>query len=223
MTTLTTTQLTTLPRVNLLPPEVEEQRRLRKVQVGLGAALLAALGAVGALTVLANGAVGDAQSDLDQANARGRQLQAQQNQYAEVPLVYAQVEAAQAQLSEAMGKEIRWSYFMNDISLRVPSSIWLTKMTVTQQVDGPAVATTAGTGSYLTPGIGSVQFEGKGLAHNNVAAWLDRLAKQKGLSQPYFTSSRKELIDETVVVSFASEATVTDEALSQRYTQKAGS
>ena len=228
MTTLTTTSLATLPRVNLLPPEIAEQRRFRKVQAGLGAGVLTALGVVGALTLLANGAVNDAQSDLDAAKAEQGRLQAQQAQYAEVPVVYAQVEAAQAQLSQAMGKEIRWSYLLNDISLKVPGKVWLTSMTVTQDVDGAAAATAAaptvpGTGEYLQAGLGSVTFQGMGYAHNDVAAWLDKLAKQEGLTQPYFTNSAKEAIGSESVVNFTSQATITEEALSERYVQKAGS
>ncbi|HET7736643.1 MAG TPA: PilN domain-containing protein [Nocardioidaceae bacterium] len=224
MSTSTVNLLAGLPRVNLLPPEIEQARRFRRVQAGLGAGVLAAVGVVGALTLLANGAVSDAQSELDAETARGAQLQAQQAQYAEVPLVYAQVEAAQAQLSQAMGKEVRWSYFLNDLSLKVPGKVWLTSMTVTQNVDADPAAAAVPTDTYLSPGIGSVTFQGNGYAHNDVAAWLDALAKQKGLTQPYFTSSAKEAIGAQSAVTFTSQATITEEALSQRYTQqKAGS
>jgi len=227
MSTTTATRLATLPRVNLLPPEIEEQRRFRKVQAGLGAGVLAAVAVVGALMLLANAAVNDAQSDLDDATARQARLQAQQAQYAEVPIVYAQVEAAEAQLGLAMGKEVRWSYFLNDLSLKVPGKVWLTSMTVTQEFDG-AVAATAdpaavpGTSTYLTAGMGTVTFQGKGYGHNDVAAWLDALAKQNGLIQPYFTNSAKEAIGSETAVSFTSQATITEQALSGRYVQKAG-
>ncbi len=226
MSTLTATRVATMPRVNLLPPEIEEQRRFRRVQAGLGAGLAAAAVAVLALTVLANGAVSDAEDDLAVAQARGTQLEAQQAEFAEVPLVYAQVEAAQAQLSQAMGKEVRWSYFLNDLSLTAPAKMWLTSMTVTQNVDAsPAVTTTVpGNEAYLSTGLGTVTFEGMGYKHNDVAAWLDALARQSGLTDPYFTNSEKKLIGDEVSVSFSSQATVTDEALSGRFTQqKAGS
>ena len=226
MSTLTATSVATLPRVNLLPPEIAEQRRFRKVQAGLGAGVLAALGVVGALTLLANGAVNDAQSDLDAAQAEQSRLKAQQAQYAEVPVVYAQVEAATAQLSQAMGNEVRWSYFLNDLSLKIPGKVWLTSMTVTQNVDGAAasaVAPTVADTGYLEPGLGNVSFQGVGYSHNDVAAWLNALAKQNGLTQPYFTNSAKEAIGSESVVNFTSQATITEEALSERYTQKAGS
>jgi hypothetical protein len=55
-----------------------------------------------------------------------------------------------------------------------------------------------------------------------VAAWLDALAKQKGLTQPYFTTSTKEPIGDEAAVTFSSQATLTEDALSQRFAQKAG-
>jgi len=223
MSTLTATRLGTLPRVNLLPPEIEERRRLKKVQAGLGAGVAAAAVVVGGLTLLAMAQVSSAQKDLDASKARGVQLQAEANKFAEVPLVYAQVEAAEARLGQAMGQEIRWSFFLNDLSLKTPNKVWLTKMTVAQTVDAETVAAPATSGGYLTPGIGSVAFEGNGLAHNDVAAWLDALAKQKGLNQPYFTKSEIAPIGSDKSVKFSSQATITEEALSGRYTQKAGS
>lgn len=221
MSTLTATRLGTLPRVNLLPPEIGERRRLKKVQTGLGAGVAAAAVVVGALTLLAMAQVDSAQEDLDASKSRGVRLQAEANKFAEVPLVYAQVEAAEAQLGQAMGQEVRWSFFLNDLSLKTPNKVWLTKMSVAQNVD--TASAVAESGSYLTAGLGSVTFEGHGFAHNDVAAWLDALAKQKGLSQPYFTKSERTEIGTRDTVKFASQATITEEALSGRYTQKAGS
>lgn len=228
MSTLTAASTATLPRVNLLPPEIAERRRFRKVQTGLGAGVAGALAVVGALTLLAVGQVSDADNGLAESKAEGTRLQAQTNEYADVPKVIAQVEAAEAQLSAAMGKEVRWSYFLNDLSLKVPGKVWLTSMTVTQDVDSAAAdavgnPTAPSSSTYLEPGLGTVTFAGSGYAHNDVAAWLDALAKQKGLTQPYFTSSSKELIGEESSVNFTSQATITDEALSGRYSQKAGS
>ena len=224
----TTTRLATLPRVNLLPPEIAEAQRFRKVQAGLGLGVLAALGVVGALFVGATSQVADAQDELDAQNARSAKLKAQQAQYAEVPVVYAQVEAARAQLAAAMGQEVRYSYFLNDLSLSVPSKVWLTSMTVVQTdtaapVAGAPVTAAPGSTGYLTPGVGNVTFEGYGLKHNDVAAWLDALARTHSLNQPYFTSSKLEELEGTEVVKFASQATFTEEALSKRWTEKAGS
>jgi Tfp pilus assembly protein PilN len=222
----TGTHLVALPRVNLLPPEIEAARRFRKVQVGLGAGVAGAVVVVGALVVAANGQVHSASDDLATAKARGATLQAQQAKYAEVPLVYAQVEAGQAQLSQAMGKEIRWSYFLNDLSLRTPAKVWLESVTVAEQVDDAPVGATAAAATgptYGTPGIGTVTFKGRGYRHNDVAAWLRALGDQPGLADPYFTSSTQDAIGDEESVTFDSQAVITEEALSGRFSDKAGS
>lgn len=225
MSTLTTAnRVATLPRVNLLPPEIQQLRRFRRVQGALAAGVVAALGIVGALFVLANGQVSNAQDDVALNEARGAQLQNQVAEYAEVPAVHAQVDAARAQLDQAMGKEIRWSYFLNDLSLKIPSRVWLESMTVVQAVDQPSTPTTVPTQDFLTTGLGTVAFAGRAYAHNDVAAFLDSLAKQTGFAQPYFTDSTEDALgDRDHAVKFSSSVTLTDEALSKRYTQKAGS
>ncbi len=122
MSTQTTTLLATLPRVNLLPPEIEQARRFqaragrprrRGRRVARRGALLCSCWRIAQ--------VGKAQDDLDANVAQGTQLQAKVAEYAEVPLVYGQVEAAHAQLGQAMGQEVRWSYFLNDLSLKIPT------------------------------------------------------------------------------------------------------
>ena len=221
MSTLTATRTATLPRVNLLPPEIEQERRFRRVQLGLGAGVLVSLGVAGALFLAANGQVADAEEQLSDSKRQTTRLESQAAEYSQVPLVYSQVEAARAQLELAMGGEIRWSFFLNDLSLKTPGKVWLTTMTVASNAAAPAG--TVGTPGYLNPSLGSVTFEGKATKHNDVAAWLDSLAKQKGYDQPYFTDSSKEEIGEQEVVKFTSQVSITEDALSKRYVQKAGS
>ncbi len=225
MSTLTTTRLVTLPQVNLLPPEIEQERRFRRTQFALGAAVVASLGVVGVLFLAASNQVSSAQGDLADSKRETTKLEARAAEYSQVPLVYAQVEAARAQLELAMGKEIRWSFYLNDLSLKIPNSVWLTTMTVTpNEAVGLAPAPVAGTAAgYLESGVGAVAFDGHAMKHNDVAAWLDSLAKQKGYTQPYFTESTKEKIGTREVVRFKSQVTVTEDALSKRYIQKAGS
>lgn len=222
--TETTTQLVALPRVNLLPPEIGQARRLRKLQAGLGAGVGASVLVVGALALAAAGQVSDAQDGLDTAKARNSQLQAETAKYADVPAVYAAVDAKKAQLELAMGKEVRWSYFLNDLSLRTPGKVWLDSVTVSEVVDASPAGTAVPLAQTLTtPGVGTVTFSGHGYQHNDVASWLRALGQQDGLADPYFTKSAEEAIGDQDSVTFESQAVITEDALSGRYLQKAGS
>jgi Tfp pilus assembly protein PilN len=209
------TGLATLPRVNLLPPEIEERRRFRRIQYALGGGVLAAAGAVALGFVLAAGSVSAANAEYEAAAAEGARLQAETAKYADVTAVYAQASAAEAMLAEAMGEEVRYSRFLSDLSLSVPENVWLTSLSFSQAAVEPAVGETE-------PGVANLTVSGKGFSHDDVALWLESLAAQSTYTNPYFSSSEETLIGTRTAVSFSSTAALTPEALSGRYTKPAG-
>jgi len=207
--------LPVLPRVNLVPPEIAERATFRRIQYGLGGGLLATLGVVALLYVAAVGSVNDATTELATATATGTALQAETAKYADVQAVYARAAAAEAMLTQAMGEEVRYSQFMNDLSLTVPENVWLNNVTFGQAPVPAALGSTV-------PGIGTVTFTGVGFKHDDVAVWLESLAKQKGYTDLFLTSSTAALIGNRETVNFTSTATLTADALSGRYTTPAG-
>ena len=204
-----------LPKVNLLPPEIGEAVRFRKITYGLGGGLLATLGAVALLYVAAVGSVNDATTELQTAQATGASLQTETAKYADVTAVYARAAAAEAMLTQAMGEEVRFSQYLNGLSLTVPENVWVENVTFAQAPVLPAVGSTV-------PGVGTVTFTGVGFKHDDVAVWLESLTRQKGYIDPYFTSSTLAQIGVRDVVNFSSTVTMTAEALSGRYTTPAG-
>jgi Tfp pilus assembly protein PilN len=229
MSTQTLVRIGTLPIVNLLPPEFGEAQRLRKLQMGLGAGVLVSVGVVAALVFGAAGQASDARSDLDSTKAEGVSLQVQTTKYANVPAVIAKVDAAELQRSSAMSQEIRWSSYLNDLSLQIPAGMWLTNVAATQSsVDAAAAVPLPGVApAYPDPGIGTVTLDGQAYRHNDVATWLEALAHERGWTQAYFTNSAEDPLlvgpGGDPVVKFTSQVTVTSDALSRRFDQKAGS
>ena len=222
-TRLVGTSLALLPRVNLLPPEIAEKAAFRKVQLGLGSTVLAAVGVVGLLYMSAASSVSSAQGQVDNASATQRQLQAESTKYAAVTGVYARATAAQAMLSQAMGDEIRYSQLLNDLSLSVPAKVWVKNVAFAQTPPAaPGAAATATAASTAAAGIGTFTVTGIGFSHDDVAVWLESIGAQKTYSNPYFSNSTEALIGTRKVVNFASTATVTSAALSGRYTKPAG-
>lgn len=209
------TGLTSLPRVNLLPPEIEELRRFRRIQIGLGGGVLAAAGVVALLFVAASGSVESANTEVTAAQAEQSRLQAETAKFADVTAVYAQAAAAQAMLTEAMGEEVRYSRFLSDLSLTVPENVWVKSLTFSQAPATPAVGSTE-------PGVGTVTVSGVGFSHDDVAVWIESLAGQEGYTNPYFSASTEALIGPRSVVNFESTATLTPAALSGAYTTPAG-
>lgn len=205
-----------LPRVNLLPPEIAERRVLRRVKLVAGLAVLASAGVVGLMTLSAAAAVGDANERVDQAVAQTASLKAQTAQFADVTRIYGEAAAAERLLVQAMGEEIRYSRFLNDLSLTIPDNVWVSSVVFSQK---PVVA---GVGATV-PGIGEVTVNGIGFSHDDVAIWLESLADQKGYADPDFSKATEKLIGPRPVVEFTSTATLTADARSGRFDTPKGS
>ena len=189
MTTMTPTRLAQMPRVNLLPPEIAAAAQLKRLQVLLAALLLAVMALVVFVFLVISGQVGGAEEELATAEAEGTALAADVATYAEVPEVLAEVDTAQANLVTAMTPEIRWSFYLNDLSLTIPNSTRLVSMTAVNEAAAAQLSgTVVGTGGVPTTlgeaSMGSVTFSGRSTTFDAVAAWLQSLAKQKGYIEP---------------------------------------
>ena len=229
MTTPSVNQVTgvgvapTMPSVNLMPTEIAEAAKFRRFQFAMGAAVVAAVAIVGVLYVNGKSGVSSAQHELDAANTAHAQAQSQLASLSNVAAIYAQVSAKKAMVAQAMGQEIDWSTYLSDLSLRIPDNVWLTNVTATETDTGLAGAAAPAAGSLLATGIGSITFAGTAFSHDDVATWLDMLAKEKGFASAYFSNSTRGLIGSKRVVNYSSSVTLTDDAKSGRYTQPAGS
>jgi len=223
------------PRVNLMPDTIANEAKVHRAKLVLGVAAAASVALVGGLYVMASADVSGAQDQLDAATAQGAVLATEAAKYADVPKVQAEVTAAQTQQYEAMGSEVRWSYLLNNLALTMPSGASLIGFSGVVGTTPPAAAGAtaavagappAGTTSVLgRPGIGTITYEGEARGYPNVAAFLDAMAKQKTLVDPYATFVGVVPVqkgDPSKGVTFTSQAAVSDTALSHRYDLKAG-
>jgi Tfp pilus assembly protein PilN len=225
--TVQTAGVAAMPRVNLMPPEIAEAERFRRLQLAMGGAVVLSAVVVGGLYVHAKGGISGAQNQLTTAQAQNTSLQTKLNGLASVRTTYAAVQAKQDLLQEAMGQQIRWDYMLNDLSYRIPSDVWLTSVQATEDTTGVGTPATTAQATPLpgdtTPSIGTVLFNGVAFKHDDVASWLDALAKEKGFVQPTFGASSETAIGKRGVVGFVSSVQVDQKAYSNRYTTKAGS
>lgn len=234
-TRLLGTSVQLLPRVNLLPPEIAERRQFRRIQLALGSAVVASVGIVGLLVLSASHGVASAQGDLDTATQQKQVLQRQVLTYSDVTSVYSAAAAAQAQLTQAMGDEVRFSQLLNDLSLSVPSNVWLSNVAyirtppvataaaapVAPVAAGAATPRVAAPAAVLSP-VGTFTVTGVAFAHDDVATWLESVAGLKTYVNPYFSTSTEALLGTRKIVNFSSTASLTSAALSGRYAKPAG-
>jgi Tfp pilus assembly protein PilN len=209
-----------VPRVNLLPPEIVAGRRFRRVQRLLGAAVLGTVAVAGFGLAWAWHEVSLAQADLDVSRARTAQLHTEEAKYADVPRLLAQVEQAKQAREQALGRDVAWYRFFDDLAAATPQSVSLSNVSVALDATGSAAAPGA---DPLTPsGLGTVTFAGAGDRFPDVATWLDSVATIAGLDGSTLTSATRAAGgSQDGPVTFSSKIVIAETALSHRYDGKA--
>jgi Tfp pilus assembly protein PilN len=212
-----------LPCVNLLPPEIAERRRANIVKLRLGGVVVAAAAIVGVVYFQVAGGVAPAQDRLDVAQAQGVTLQRQIAALSNVTKTQKELDAAKAAVSKALGSEVRWSRYLNDLSITLPSNIWVTNVEISENgvptATGASSSATSNTSAASTNGLGTLTIQGDALSFNDVAVWLETLAKEKGYTNVWLTQGTTQKIGDQSVIQFSSTVAFTPDVLSQRYTQ----
>ena len=132
--------------------------------------------------------VGNAQDDLDANKAQGHPAAGEGRRVRRGPAgLRRRSRRPRRSSSQAMGQEVRWSYFLNDLSLKIPRHVWLDSMTVSSSGGQPQPRRSPV--STQRPASAPSRSRVTAYSHNDVAAWLNSLAKQKGYTQPYFSDS----------------------------------
>jgi Tfp pilus assembly protein PilN len=222
-TTSTRVDWAPVPRVNLLPPEIVEGRRLARLKRVLGGTLVAVVAGCACAVVWAQLGVSSAQDDLDAAEARGTALQAQQAQYSQVPRITDLIDTTTTARQTAMSNDVLWYGFLSDLSLTAPKSVSLTSLEVTL-LDSTAPAG-APTDPLAPSGMGQVSFSGKANHFVDVASWLNAVGSVHGLDGSTLQTATRGVQGGATgkggPITFTSTVQVTDKALTHRYDRKA--
>lgn len=220
--------VTVLAAVNLLPATYALRAAVRRAKIFAAAAVVVALLLALLGWLVASQKEAAAQEGLAIATAERAALQAEVVKYSDVPKVFRAVSDAQGQLELAMGNEVRWSFFLNDLALTMPRGVSLDTLAVTSPAPGASIqaaapssvgASTAGqpTSGAGVPALGTMNVSAKAFSYDTVANWLDSLAKLPTLADPYVGSISAGTEEGTDIVTFTSDASLTTEALSRRY------
>lgn len=205
--------------VNLLPPEILAGRAFRRSQRGMAATVLVVLAAISGAYVLQVRDTAAADSELVAAQDVGTTLRAEQARYADVPRVAKAIDDAQVARQTAMAQDVEWYRYLADFSRVTPPRVWFTSLDMSLAGAPGAATQPVGTAA----GVAAINISGSGSTHPDVAAWLDVLADQTALTDPFVTSSATARIGTKDVVNFTSTAAVGNDALSHRFDRKAGS
>jgi Tfp pilus assembly protein PilN len=227
-----------MTQVNLLPADVRERQRIRR----LTAAVVLGIGAVVALLffvfVLQAARLSNADQKLKAQQAVNAELQARVGQLQQFQQLKLTLAARQALTAQALSGRVLWSGVLRDISMVIPPEMWLTGMTGQLNEGTTATAPTApapspspspSTGASPAAGgvtpppvtspavIGTIQFQGMAADYPTVALWLSRLELITGWANPWATNATKieDPATNTQKIQFSGSVDLTTEATQQ--------
>ncbi len=169
-------------QVNLLPPDIlqgQRYRRLTLTVLAAGAFILALIVVFFLIQVGRLGSVNDKITAEKQTNAN---LQSQIDSLQKYDDLQVAAQQAQSQLNAAYAGEVSFSGMLMDLSRVIPSDAYLDTFTAT--ITGPPAATTGGT-TTTTPLIGTMTTGGQAIGFDSLSIWLTRLELVRGWVNPW--------------------------------------
>lgn len=192
--------------INLLPPEVAEERSRRRragmlIVVGIAYVLLLVAG-----VFYWNTKVSAARADVAIQQEINTGLELQVANLADAGALQADFQAKAALVQEALSKDVDWGIFLNDLSRLLPERVWVETFNGSI-VDGESAEV-----------VGQVTFSGIGFDFPDVSEWLRSLesAGFSGVIGPWVSTASESTIGEDPVVSFSSTAVLTTGAVTDR-------
>jgi Tfp pilus assembly protein PilN len=192
--------------INLLPPEVAEERTRRR-RVGL-----LGVAAVAYVVLLAVGVfywetrVSAARAEVTTQKGVNSRLEQEVAALADAGALQAEYQGKVALVQEALANDVDWGIFLNDLARLLPERVWV------ESFNGTVL------GDEVPGVIGQVAFSGVGFDFPDVSEWLRTLGSGgfAGITGPWVSTASESTIGEEAVVSFSSTAVLTSGAVTDR-------
>lgn len=179
-------------RINLLPPEILERRQAEQ---RIKYVIFAAIGVAAILAVVwmfsfvrvqgKEGELAALQQEVELANAQAAQLAIFEERAAEL-------ETRRTTVQQALGNRIEWARIFDEVSLVLPSDIWLQNMAVDEE-----------SGVALNGYAIDVPGDSPDAGHKAIAKALVRLADLDALYDVWLTNSTKSTFEDQPAIQFS--------------------
>lgn len=209
----------TIPRVNLLPPEIAAEATFRRTQVVLGGVTLAVIAALAGGWAWSQHTLSVAQEQLATENQHTQVLAAEEAKYAEVPKVLNAIVATENAREQAMSPDVAWYTQLDMINREFPESVSFKTLTMVMNAAPGGVAD-----PLATPGaIGTITVEGTSVkpTHVKTAEWLEAMTAHPGFIDPYYSLSDLAAEGGRDVIKMTTTVKFTDALLTHRFERKA--
>jgi Tfp pilus assembly protein PilN len=213
---MTSVGLYVVPKVNLLPPEIGERRAQRRSVALMVVAVGCAGVAVGFVYLGQVSRVSAAKDERTSAQQKNATLRNDRVKLQDVQDKYAAVDADEALLTQAYSQRVMWSRYLHDVSIALPENLWLTGFTGTIATAAPSNSIVAAPVATPSGPVGTLSFTGQAYEYNDLAAWLDRVAKIKGFAGASFSTAAKKppvVTGNRTLVEFTGSASLTPAAI----------
>jgi len=201
-------------QVNLLPPEIRERQRTRRVTLAVLSGGAIALLLIVFFYLLQARQLANVNDQIDAQRRFNEGLNAQIADLHRFQDLQNQATAKKDLLSTVFANEVSFSGALLDLSRVLPPDAYLTSFTIT--ITPPAPSTPGETPSGI---IGTIAFTGQGLDPDTVATLLTRLDGVKGWVNPFVTAVSKP--GPSTVTTFTGTVDLTTDALTPRGAQGA--
>jgi len=210
---------TTLPQVNLLPPEVRAARDLHRTKrwllIGLVVTVALCIAGYGVALISSSAA----QSQLNEAQDETERLNAEAAKYDEVPQVLGAIKNAEKARSLGMETDVRWRDYIEAASAVLPEGV---------SIDDYSVSVPTPMSASGEPDLADLLLAGdiamtlRSEAVPNTALWLDGFASVPGFVSPWFSSATLNEDEDGIYYTVNATVTVTKAALSHAFDETEG-
>ena len=169
-----------MSQVNLLPPDILQGQRYRRLTLTVLAAGALILALIIIFFLLQVGRLGSVNGDIAATEQSNAQLQSQIDSLQKYDDLQVQAQQAQNQLDAAYAGEVSFSGMLMDLSRVIPSDAYLDTFTAT--ITAPPAETTTTTTTQL---IGTMTTGGQAIGFDSLSIWLTRLELVKGWVNPW--------------------------------------
>jgi Tfp pilus assembly protein PilN len=195
-------------QVNLLPPDILQAQRYRRLTSGVVVAGIVLVAAVFGYYLLQSNELSSVNDEIVAQEATNASIQAsiaEKQKYADLQ---AEAQARQQLLAAAYAGEVSFSALLMDFSRVIPSDAYVNSLAV--QADQATVAAEG-----ATPGlIGGITGSGQAVSIDTLSVFLTRLEQVKGWVNPWMsTVSRNEEVNG---YDYSVSVDLTDEVVTER-------
>jgi hypothetical protein len=207
-------------RANLLPAEITAGRHARRIRAILILAIVLVIGALGSWYLVA---VADRDEADDQLASVTSQVdlirhKTKAKEYAAVTATIAERDDITEQLKAAMAKDLPWSRVSDALRDSGVPDITITSFAGTLNQDNADAGSPAKAGAAAKQPVASLTIQGRGKDKKNIAAYLEAIAKIKGVTHVYLTGATSENDKWT----FSIKASIAADRLCGRFTTDCG-